>query len=160
VTGSHPGDTLVGYLRGELDAAERGRVTSHLERCEACRAAVADYQVILQRLADTPLPAPEPHWSRYRADLRVRLETRRAGTWRRWLRPLPVAVAAAAAAAVALTLTLGERPLNGDIRSLDEAAVAGRLDLLEKRAIVERLDLLEDLDVINDLDRLVDTREG
>ena len=160
MTGSHPDDALVSYVRGELDTAERGRVATHLERCEACRAAVADYQIILQRLADTPLPVPEPHWSRFRADLHARLETRSAGPRRRWLRPLPIAVAAAAAAAVALTLTLGERPLNGDIKSLDEAAVAGRLDLLEKRSIVERLDLLEDLDVINDLDRLVDTREG
>lgn len=158
--GPHPDDALAGYVRGELDSAERGRVATHLEGCETCRGVVADYQIILQRLADTPLPVPEPHWSRYRADLRARLATRRAGARRWWLRPLPVAVAAAAAAAVALTLSLGERPLNGDIRSLDEAAVAGRLDLLEKRAIVERLDLLEDLDVINDLDQLVDTREG
>ena len=161
MTGPHPGDALVGHLRNELDPAERERVAAHLEICEECRTASADFQAILERLAATTPPVPEPHWARYRAELRARLVARRRPSWRRWLRPVPVAVAAAATAAVALTLTLGDRGVtNGDIKSLDEAAVAGRLDLLDKRAIVERLDLLEDLDVIHDLDQLVDTREG
>jgi anti-sigma factor RsiW len=161
VTSSHPADALVAFVRNELDEGARRRVVTHLEGCEECRTTAADFQAILERLATTPLPVPEPHWGRYRADLRARLEARRATPWRRWLRPLPVAVAAAATTAVILTLTLGDRGMmNGDIKSLDEAAVAGRLDLLDKRAIVERLDLLEDLDVIHDLDQLVGTREG
>jgi anti-sigma factor RsiW len=160
VTGPHPDDALVGYVRNELDEAERRRIATHLERCEPCRAAVADFQVLLERLADTPLPVSDPHWGRYRAELRARLQKRLPAPWRRWVRPFPVAVAAAAMAVAILTLTLEQPALNGDIKSLDEAAVAGRLDLLDNRAIVERLDLLEDLDVIHDLDQLVDTREG
>jgi anti-sigma factor RsiW len=161
VTGPHPADVLVPFIRNELDEAERRRVARHLEGCEECRTTAADFQAILERLAATPPPVPDPHWGRYRADLRARLEARRGAPWRRWMRPLPVAMAAAATTAVILTLTLGDRGVtNGDIKSLDEAAVAGRLDLLDKRAIVERLDLLEDLDVIHDLDQLVDTREG
>ena len=161
MTGPHPADALVPFIRNELDEAERRRIATHLEGCEECRTTAADFQAILERLAATTPPVPEPHWGRYRADLRARLEARRDAPWRRWLRPLPVAVAAAATTVVILTLTLGGRGLtNGDIKSLDEAAVAGRLDLLDKRGIVERLDLLEDLDVIHDLDHLVDTREG
>ena len=160
MTGRHPDNALVGYLRDELSEDERRRVATHLDDCEACRSAVGDFQVLLGRLRDTPLPVTDPLWARYRAELRARLEERRRpALWRRWLRPLPVAVAAATAVVV-LALTLGDRTLNGDIKSLDEAAVAGRLDLLDKQDIVERLDLLEDLDVIHDLDQLVGTREG
>jgi anti-sigma factor RsiW len=161
VTGPHPDDALVDYLRNELDEGERRRVATHLASCEACRTAVTDFQAILERLAATAPPVPEPHWGRYRAELRARLAARHQAPWRRWLRPLPVAVATAAMVVAVLTLTLGDRgATRGDIRSLDEAAVAGRLDLLDKRDIVERLDLLEDLDVIHDLDQLADTREG
>jgi anti-sigma factor RsiW len=160
VTGSHPEDALVGYVRDELGEAERRRVAAHLETCKACRGTVSDFQAILARLTDTPLPVSDPHWSRYRAELRARIDGRPRAPWRRWVRPLPVAAVSALAATVILTLALGERTGNGDIKSLDEAAVAGRLDLLDHRAIVERLDLLEDLDVIHDLDQLVDTREG
>lgn len=162
MTGPHPDVALVAYLRGELDATERSRVEAHLGGCTECRAAASDFQAILERLAATAPPAPEPHWGRYRAELRARVDARSRRGFTRWLRPLPVAMAAAATAALVLTLALGDRVTtpNGDLASLEEAALAGRLDLLDKRAIVERLDLLEDLEVIRDLDRLTGTREG
>ena len=162
MTDSHPDLALVPYLRGELEAAERSRVEAHLAACAECRAAASDFQAILGRLALTAPPAPEPHWGRYRAELRARRDAAARRARRQWLRPLPVAMAAATAAAIVLTLTLGERASgpNGDLASLEDAALAGRLDLLDKRAIVERLDLLEDLDVIRNLDRLAGTREG
>ncbi len=81
MTGPHPGDALVGYVRNELGEAERRRVAAHLEGCEACRGTVGDFQVILERLADTPLPVSDPHWGRYRAELRGRLQARPA-PWR------------------------------------------------------------------------------
>lgn len=162
MTGPHPDVALVAYLRGELDASGRQGVEAHLADCAECRAAASDFQAILERLAAGPAPAPEPHWARYRAELRARVNARGRRGFAPWLRPLPVAMAAAAIAAVALTLTLGDRAAgpNGDLASLEDAALAGRLDLLDKRAIVERLDLLEDLEVIHDLDRLTGTREG
>jgi anti-sigma factor RsiW len=162
VSGPHPDLALASYLRGELDADELRRVEAHLADCQECRAAASDFQAILERLAATAPPVPEPHWGRYRAELRARLGTPRQQGWSRWLRPVPLATAAAATAVVVLALTLAERSPgpNGDVASLEEAAVAGRLDMLDKRAIVERLDLLEDLEVIHDLDRLAGTREG
>jgi anti-sigma factor RsiW len=166
VTEPHPDTALVPYLRGELEADERRRVETHLAGCQACQAAASDFQAILERLAGKAPPAPEPHWGQYRAELRARLDAPARRGWSRrwspWLRPIPVAMAAAATAAVVLTLTVGERGTspNGDVASLEDAALAARLDMLDKRAIVERLDLLEDLEVIHDLDRLAGTREG
>jgi anti-sigma factor RsiW len=162
VNGPHADLALAPYLRGELDATERNQVEAHLADCEECRAAATEFQAILERLAATAPHAPEPHWGRYRAELRARLDARARRVRPRWLRPLPVAMAAAAAAAIVLTLTVGERASgpNGDLASLEDAALAGRLDILDKRAIVERLDLLEDLEVIENLDRLAGTREG
>lgn len=161
MTEPHPETALLPYLRGELEADERRRVETHLAGCQACQATANDFQVILDRLAATVPPAPEPHWGRYRAELRARLDApaRRRSSW---LRPIPVAMAVAVTAAVVLTLTVGERGTspNGDVASLEEAALAARLDMLDKRAIVERLDLFEDLEVIHDLDRLAGTREG
>jgi anti-sigma factor RsiW len=177
VTEPHPETALLPYLRGELEADERRRVETHLAGCQACHATASDFQVILDRLAATVPPAPEPHWGQYRAELRARLDAParrgwsrgvsserhgRSRGWSRWLRPIPVAMAAAVTAAVVLTLTVGERGTspNGDVASLEEAALAAHLDMLDKRAIVERLDLLEDLEVIHDLDRLAGTRAG
>lgn len=154
----HPDVALVSYLRGELDAAGRRRVEAHLADCRECQEAASDFEAILERLAATTPPVPEPHWGRYRAEVRARLDARRR---RRWLQPMPVAMAAAATAAVVLTLTLGGRiGPNGDAVSFEDAALTPPLDLLDKRAIVERLDLLEDLEVIRNLDRLADAREG
>jgi len=167
VSEPHVETALVPYLRGELPAGERRQVEEHLADCASCRAAAEDFRLIRERLATTPPPVAEPHWGRYRAELRARLETvsrrrRGAGSPRRalWLRPVPVAMAAAAMAAVVLTFTVAQRGgLNGDVTA-DDAVLATRLDMIDKRPIVERLDLLEDLDVIRDLDQLANPREG
>jgi anti-sigma factor RsiW len=162
VTEPHVDTALVPYLRDELASDEREHVERHLAACAACRAAAADFQAILERLATTAPPVADPDWVRYRAELRARVGASRRTPRARWLRPLPVGLAAAAAAAIVLTLTLAQqgRGPNGDLASLDDAALATRLDLIDTRPVVERLDLLEDLDVIRDLDRLADTREG
>jgi anti-sigma factor RsiW len=153
VSGGHPDLALVGYLRGELDAEERGRVDAHLAECAACRAAASDFHAILTRLAAGP-PPPEPGWSRYRAEIRAKLEASLPASGSRWLHPVPMAVTAAAATiAVVLALTLGERATapNGEVASLEEAAFAPRFDTVE---------FFEELDVIRNLDRLAGTREG
>jgi anti-sigma factor RsiW len=157
----HPDVALVSYVRGELDADERGRVEAHLAGCRECQDAASDFDAILERLAATTPPVAEPHWGRYPAEVRARLDARRQRSWARWVRPLPVALAATATAAVVLTVTFAGRiGPNGDSVSFDDAALTAPLDLLDKRAIVERLDLLEDLEVIRNLDRLADAREG
>jgi anti-sigma factor RsiW len=154
VSGSHPDLALIGYLRGELDAEERGRVEAHLAECAACRATASDFQAILTRLAADAPPLPEPAWSRYCAEIRARLEASVPSPASQWLHPFPMAVTAAAATiAVVLALTLGERAMapNGDVASLEDAAFAPRFDTVE---------FFEELDVIRNLDRLAGTREG
>ena len=146
----HPETALVPYAKGELAADERAGVAAHLDGCEACRRGLADVQSVLAQLASPPAP-PEPHWGRYRAELRARV---RAGRSRWWKAPLPVAVSAGLAAAL-LLFTLRPTPVEqrgGDLASLDETSIGARLDMLEHYDIVQRLDLLEELDVIRHLD--------
>jgi anti-sigma factor RsiW len=160
VTEPHVETALAPYLRGDLPADERRHVERHLADCESCHAAAEDFRLIRERLATTAPPVAEPHWGRYRAELRARLagSARRRRAW--WLRPVPVAMAATAMAAIVLTFTVAQRGgLNGDVTS-DDAVLATRLDMIDKQPIVERLDLLEDLDVIRDLDRLASPRES
>jgi anti-sigma factor RsiW len=157
----HPEGELVAYARGELAPADHARIDAHLAACAGCREAVSDFRVLRDHVAAATAAAPEPLWTRYRAEVRARLaaDTRR----RRWLPAVPVAVAATVAG-IALVTTLqlaGRAPApNGEGIVLEDVALAGRLDLLQQYPIVERLDLLEDLDVIRNLDRLAGTREG
>src|SRR5204863_7679206 len=106
----HVDTALVPYLRGELPADERARVERHLEACESCRGAADDFRLLRERLVATPPPVAEPHWGRYRAELRARLEPSRGRRRAAWLRPVPVAMAAAMLAAVVLTFTVAQRP--------------------------------------------------
>jgi hypothetical protein len=48
------------FFYGELDAAERERFAAHLENCAACRAALADLEVISQALAAHRAAAAPP----------------------------------------------------------------------------------------------------
>ena len=52
------GETLVAYLRGELDAAESRRVGTHLDACESCRAEARAYESVVARLESAPEEAP------------------------------------------------------------------------------------------------------
>ena len=148
----HPETALVPYAKGDLAAAERARVGAHLEGCERCRVALADVRAVLGALAAAPVP-PEPHWGRYRADLRARLaEHARAPRW--WRRPLPIAVSAGLAAALLLfTLrpTPVERPAT-NLAQIEETTLGARLDMLRHYDVVTRLDMLDALDEIRQLD--------
>ena len=120
-----------------------------------------DDRDILDTLARTVPAPPDVHWGRYRAELREKLETRRARrAW--WRRPVPVALSASLAGALLFFAVWGGRE-NGnglDLVALEEALLGGRLGLLQQYAVVERLDLLEELDVIRNLDRLAAGRQG
>jgi anti-sigma factor RsiW len=152
--GPHVETALVPYVRDELALGERARVETHLTTCGACREALVDVRSVLAAL--TPAPAPvEPHWGRYRAELRARLDVLRGGTpW--WRRPASIVVTTGLAAAV-LVLTLQPAPVEHrapDLTPIDETTIGARLDMLEHYDVVQRLDLLEELDVIRQLDRL------
>ena len=158
----HPDHELSAYAAGSLADDERARVDAHLADCTTCRAAMADYRLLLDRLAATAPTPPEIAWPRYRAELRARREGRAQRSWRaRWVRPVPLAAATAAAAACAILLYLapGARP-TGDLAAMEADGLAGRIEMIDHYRVVEQLDLLEDLDVIRNLDRLAPTREG
>ena len=166
----HPDDALSAYVAGSLAEDERASVERHLADCAACRAAVADFRLLLDQLAATAPAPPEIAWPRYRAELRARREARAdasrgirawTGSRARWLRPAPLAASTAVAAACAILLyvAVGARP-PADLASMEADGLASRIEMIDNYRVVEQLDLLEDLDVIRNLDRLAPTREG
>jgi len=159
----HPDAELSAYAAGSLADDERARVEGHLADCVACRAAVADFRLLLDRLAATVPAPPDLAWPRYQAELRRRRETgtRTGAMLARWLRPIPLAAATAVAAACAIVLYLANgTPPAADLASMEYEGLAARMELIDNYRAVEQLDLLEDLDVIRNLDRLAPTREG
>ena len=157
----HPDTDLVPYLRGELPPAERERVAQHLEECPDCKQDTELLRDLLGNLSHAIGQPPAVSWARYRAELREKLEARRAQV-RWWRRPMPLAVSASLAAALLLVAVWGGRELSKSPDSLgpDEVVIGRELGLLQEFRTVERLDLLEDLEVISNLDRLASERQG
>ena len=150
--GHHPETALVPYAKDELPPTERARVAAHLESCDRCRVALADVRGVLGALATVPR-AVEPHWGRYRAELRARLADRARGP-RWWQRPLPIAVSAGLAAArllFTLRPTPVERPAT-NLTQIEETTLGARLDMLKHYDVVTRLDMLDAMDEIRQLD--------
>ena len=123
------------------------------------------FRDLLDDLAHAVERPPDIHWSRYRAELRAKLEARleRRRTW--WRRPVPLALSASLAGALAVgalvVVQSGRQSGTGaDLAAVEEAAIGDRLELLEQYRVVEQLDLLEEFDVIRDLDRLTVERTG
>lgn len=148
----HPETALVPYVKDELAPDERVRVAAHLDACDTCRRALADVRAVLTELA-TAAPPPEPHWGRYRAELRARLEARARGP-RWWQQPWPIAVSAALAAAL-LLFTLRPTPFDkpaSNLTQIEETTLGARLDMLKHYDVVQRLDMLDEMDAIRQLD--------
>ena len=165
----HPETELIAYLKDELPRPSRETVERHLGGCAECRAALADFRTLLASMARHSASMPALAWPRYRAELRLRLESeagRRRWSW--WRRPFPMAVSAGLAAAVLALVVLAPSAWRDERRArtvdglsgFEEAVLGTRLDMLRQYPIVERLDLLEDLDVIRQLDGLEARREG
>ena len=156
----HPDTDLVPYLRGELPPAERERVARHLEECPDCKQDAEVLRDLLGNLAHAIGEPPEISWPRYRAELRAKLEARRAVVpW--WRRPMPLALSASLAGVLLLVAVWGGRELTRthDTIGPEEVAIGSELGLLQEIRTVERLDLLEDFEVINNLDRLASERQ-
>ena len=160
----HPESELIALVRGELVGRARDRVASHLASCPDCRATRDQLHRALEALRGGSPEPPPLHWPRYRAELRGKLEARRArGAARPWWRwPVPLALSAALTGlllflAVHGGLSSREHP---DVVASQEAAIARRLDLLRDYRIVERLELLEDFDILQTLDSPTGRREG
>jgi len=157
----HPDTDLVPYLRGELPPAERERVARHLEECPDCKQDTELLRDLLGNLAHAIGQPPTVNWARYRAELREKLEARRAHVgW--WRRPMPVALSASLAGILLFVAVWGGRELTKrpDAIGPEEVAIGSELGLLQEIRTVERLDLLEDLEVITNLDRLASERQG
>jgi len=148
----HPETALLPYVKDELPPAERARVAAHVDSCERCRVALADVRTVLAALASAPVPA-EPHWGRYRAELRATL-AERAPRPHWWRRPLSIALSAGLAAAL-LLFTLRPMPVEkpaANLTQIEETALGARLDMLRHYDVVTRLDMLDALDEIRQLD--------
>jgi anti-sigma factor RsiW len=142
----HPTTELIAYVTETLSPSERAGVEEHLATCADCRREREAFVTVLADLRRSLPTAPEPHWGRWRAELRGRLEAR-PSRWR-WLRPLPTALSFALAAGLLAIVWIGhERPPRGP-------------ELAAMEEVLERLDLLEDLELIHDLDRLAARGEG
>jgi anti-sigma factor RsiW len=155
----HVDELLIEHVRGELDEAERERVSAHLAGCARCRATRERFALMMAELARTAPPAPPIHWGAYRAELRERLAARAGrgsarGPW--LLRPASALVAAGLVAVLVMAgLPDGVRgPGAPDPLALDSTILATRLDLLTQLDVVRQLDALEDFNVIGELDEL------
>jgi len=156
----HPTTELIAYLTETLSPEERAGIEAHLATCADCRRERDGFATVLADLRRSLPTASEPHWGRWRAELRGRLEAQQSR--RRWLRPLPMALSAALAAGLLAVVWIGHerqapRP---ELAAMEEVAVGGRLELVREYPVLERLDLLEDLELIHDLDRLATRGEG
>jgi len=151
----HPDTDLVPYLRGELAPAERERVARHLEECPDCRQDTEQLRDLLDQVARSIGQPPDVNWARYRAELREKLDARRARrVW--WWSPVPVALSAGVAGVLLLVAVWTGFPMRtgGEPFTPEEASLGSELGLLQEYQVVEQLDLLEDLDVIGNLDGL------
>jgi len=115
----HAGERLSAYLDGELPAAEREQVESHLRECGPCARWLEELQAVDDFAQELPVAAPEGYFEAFPARVRERLAARRrrrvpAWTW---------AAAAAVLLAVVTPLTLIRR----------EAAPAARRDAAAAR---------------------------
>jgi anti-sigma factor RsiW len=149
---------LIPYLRGELAADERERVSHHLAQCASCRGDLEETRETIAALCAQISQPPEVDWRRYRAELRRKLDersARRSG----WSLPRLVPVAATAAVAgLAVFLTLrGVLPRSApdeDIPPFEQTEIGSRLDLLQNYSVVENLDLFDDFEIVQHLDDL------
>jgi anti-sigma factor RsiW len=159
----HPDVDLVPYLRGELTPAERERIARHLEECPDCRQDTEQLRDLLGDVARSIGEPPSINWTRYRAELREKLEARRARpAWAWWRQPVPLALSASLAGILLIVGVWGGRQMltGPDPLTVDEAVLGDRLPLLQEYQLVERLDLLEDLEVIRNLDGLAAEHQG
>src|SRR5262245_3709010 len=150
----HPDTELVPYLRGELAPAERERVERHLGECPDCRQDTDLLRELLEHVARSVGRLPEVNWARYRAELREKLEARRAPRAWWWWRPVPMALSASVAGILLLVAVWTGYQMTGEPFTPEQASLGSELGLLQEYQVVDQLDLLEDLDVIRNLDGL------
>lgn len=147
-------EDLTAYVDGELPAARRAEVATHLSTCAECQQTEALLRRTLTSLAALPEFKPSPNTRREvlaKVDalplpLRERLKA--------LLRPsvLMPSLGLAAAVGVAVLVT-GQEPQSVDVTDAGTLELAANLELVEDYDIVG-LDSSEDLEVIENLHEL------
>jgi len=148
----HPETLLIPHLRGELDAARRAQIETHLRERARCRAAADGLSSALGMISREVADLPEPDWSSYRAELRRKIVAREDRAQHRW-RPRLLWTSFAAvgvAAVVVFSLVAPQRAPNVDQLALTDVDVG----LLRNYPVVEKMVLLENYDEIDHLDEL------
>jgi hypothetical protein len=92
---------LSAFADGDLAPKKAARLREHLERCTACRQALAEIETLKGALADEAAHPPEPPAHGF-ADVMRRLETTPQLPWRRWFAATAMATAMALVAGAAL----------------------------------------------------------
>ena len=98
------------FTAGDLPVADQRAVQAHLDECAACRAKLAEFDVLAGVVASTPTPPiPSGFASRVMAAARQRQEAQPVAAWNllRWWRLTSGPMHAAAAAVLIVGLTVG-----------------------------------------------------
>ena len=103
------------YIDGDVTAAERQRVLSHVRGCPECAALLADYRQTRGRLRSLPPVEPPPRMKREVWE-RIEAAPDRRWSWGALARSL-AGVAAAAAAALLVAVPLSLSSGGGDVAS-------------------------------------------
>jgi len=141
---------LVLYHYGDCVPADKQRIESHLEGCDACRGFLQELKAFLPSTLAVDEPPPS-FWQDYSREMRIKLsdyeENRR--WWRSlaaFLRPWPVpALAAGAIIAISLTMTFNKSP-EAPPRDPEYAYMASNADFFKSMDLLDSIGLLESVE--------------
>jgi predicted anti-sigma-YlaC factor YlaD len=144
---------LVLYHYGDCVGADKQRVESHLERCDACRDFLQELKAFLPSTLAVDEP-PSSFWQDYSREMRIKLAAAdEKPNWMRALasffRPWPIpALAAAAIVTIGLTMTVGHFRWSADMPSGSDEYVemASNADFFKSMDLLDSMDLLESIE--------------
>ena len=145
---------LVLYHYGDCVGADKQRVESHLERCDACRGFLQELKAFLPSTLAVDEPPPS-FWQDYSREMRIKLAAAdEKPNWMRALaslfRPWPIpALAATAIVTIGLTMTLGHfRWWSADTPSSSDEYVemASNADFFKSMDLLDSMDILESIE--------------
>jgi anti-sigma factor RsiW len=135
-------EQLLEYLEGRLDASRAASLKAHLDRCDACRTALSEYEATWALLDHYTAPEASPAFV---ADTLAAVRSDRLADRRRRFRRTVVAAAAGILLAVTLFFSIRsaapvDEPTGEEVTQLDQV----------DEELLENLDLLEDLDFLEE----------
>ncbi|HEY6200746.1 MAG TPA: zf-HC2 domain-containing protein [Candidatus Binatia bacterium] len=139
---------LVLYHYGDCVAADKQRVESHLETCDACRGFLQELKAFLPSTLAVDEP-PTAFWQDYSREMRIKLSDyeENRSWWRSvaaYLRPWPVpALAAAAIVAISVTMTMRSPDTPSDP---SYTYMASNADFFNSMDLLDSIGLLESVE--------------